>query len=201
MIRRIAWVAATCVGLSIGGFIFHFPGSFGEVFPDPAALIFGAILGFITGIAVGLIQWAALFLPRGPGGRLVVAMGVGIGVTHALNDGVSASYGLVALSIASGLGMAGSFAAILGERRPVAVTACFIGWAGGLLVADAVTNALHMPWSETPVGWSMEHAVAGLVVGVLWGGLTAAVGLPAMLQRGAAPGAVLPTASQAGDAG
>ena len=184
MIRRFAWVAATCIGLFLGGFALHFPGSFGEWFPDPSALVFGAILGFLTGVAVGIIQWAALLLPRGPGARLVLAMGVGIGVTHALNDGVSASYGLTAVSIASAVGMAGAFVAILWERRPVAIVACFIGWAGSLIVADAVTLALGMPWSETPVGWSMTHAVAGLVVGLVWGGATAAAGLPAMLQRG-----------------
>jgi len=73
-----------------------------------------------------------------------------------------------------------------GIRRALVarVVACFIGWAGSLIVADAVTLALGMPWSETPVGWSMTHAVAGLVVGLVWGGATAAAGLPAMLQRG-----------------
>ena len=92
--------------------------------------------------------------------------------------------GSPAVSIASAVGMAGAFVAILGERRPVAIVACFIGWAGSLIVADAVTLALGMPWSETPVGWSMTHAVAGLFVGLVWGGATAAAGLPAMLQRG-----------------
>ena len=199
MIHRFAGVATTCIGLLLGGFVLHFPGSFGEWFPDSSALVFGAILGFLTGMAVGMIQWAALLLPRGPGGRLVLAMGVGIGVTHALNDGVSASYGLTTVSIASAVGMAGAFVAILGERRPVAVAACFIGWAGGLILANAVTIGLGMPWSETPVGWSMEHAVAGLVVGLVWGGITAAVGLPTMLQRVAVPAAPAPATTR--DAG
>jgi hypothetical protein len=183
VIRRVAWVVATCIGLFAGGFAFHFPGSFGIPFWDPVAVIFGAILGFMTGVGVGLVQWAALLLPRGPGGRLLLAMGVGNAVTHGLNDGAPWSVGLLVVSIVSGLAMAGAFVAILGERRPAAVAACFIGWAGGLMIAPQVTAALHMPWEETPVGWSMEHAVAGLVVGLIWGGLTAAVGLPAALER------------------
>lgn len=192
MIRRVAWVAATCIGLFIGGFAFHFPGSFGIPFWDPVALIVGAILGFITGVGIGLVQWAALLLPRGPGGRLLLTMGVGIGVTHALNDGAPWSVGLLVVSIASGLAMAGAFIGILGERRPAAVAACFVGWAGGLMIAPEVTTAMHMPWEETPIGWSMEHAVAGLVVGLVWSGLTAAVGLPATLEPTAAVEATPP---------
>jgi len=172
---------ATCIGLFASGFAFHFPGSFGQPFWQPAALIVGAILGFMTGVAVGLVQWAALLLPRGPGRRLLLAMGIGNAVTHALNDGAPWSVGLLAVSIVSGLAMAGAFVAVLGERRPAAAAACFVGWAGGLMIAPQVTTALHMPWEETPVGWSMEHAVAGLVVGLVWGCLTAAGGLPAAL--------------------
>ena len=181
---RVAWVAATIIGLALGGFILHFPGSFGGLTGwDPVAVVFGGLLGFANGVLVGLPQWAALRLPRGPGGRLLLAMGVGVGVTHALNDGAPFSLGLPIVAAASGLAMTAAMAGILHERRPVALAAHFVGWAGGLLLADQVTVILGLPASETPVGWATEHAVAGLVVGLSWGVLTAAVGLPEILRR------------------
>ncbi len=181
-------MVGTTVGLALGGFVLHFPGSFGDLARwDPAAIgfgaIFGAILGSITGVVVGLFQWAALRLPRGPGVRLLLAMGVGIGITHALNDGAPLSLGLPIVAAASGLAMTAAVAAILRERRPAALAMSFAGWAGGLLLAAQVTDMLGLPWEETPLGWSTEHAVAGVVVGLLWGTLTVAVGLPEILKR------------------
>jgi hypothetical protein len=191
MIRRVAWVAATSIGLVLGGFVLHFPGSFGDLRSwDPAALIFGGILGFITGVWVGVFQWVALLLPRRRGGRLLLAMGIGIGITHALNDAAPSSLGLPIVAIASGLGTTAAVAVILGERRPVALVACFVGWAGGLLLAVQVTSTLGLPASETPVGWATEHAVAGLVVGLAWGTLTVITGLPELLRR---PGETAPS--------
>ncbi|HSG84960.1 MAG TPA: hypothetical protein VLA23_01375 [Candidatus Limnocylindrales bacterium] len=29
-----------------------------------------------------------------------------------------------------------------------------------------------LPWEETPVGWATEHAVQGVIVGLVWGGAT-----------------------------
>lgn len=188
MIPRVAWLVGTTIGLALSGFVLHFPGSFGDFAGwDPAALIFGAILGFMTGVWVGLFQWAALRLPRGPGGRLLLAMGVGIGVTHALNDGAPLSLGLPIVAAASGLAMTAAIAAILGERRPAALAASFVGWAGGLLLAALIVRWTGLPWEETPVGWSTEHAVDGVVVGLTWGVLTAMVGLPAILRRSGQP--------------
>lgn len=184
MIRSVAWVVATTLGLVVVGFIFHFPGSFGGLGTwDVSAAIVGVILGAISGVLVGLMQWAALLLPRRAGGRLVLAMAIGIGVTHAVNDGGPNSIGLVGVSILSGLAMTGAFAGPLGERRPIALAVCFVAWTGGLLLADVVTRALGTPFEETPVGWATRHAMDGLVVGLAWGIATAAVGLPARLDR------------------
>ncbi len=184
MIERVSWVAATTVGIAVGGFVLHFPGSFGELVSwDPVALIFGALLGFVTGVWVGLFQWAALRLPRGQGGRLLLVMGVGVGVTHALNDGAPASLGLPIVTVASGLAMTAAVARLLRERRPAVLAANFVGWTGGLLLAALTVGWMGLPWEETPVGWSTEHMVDGIVVGLIWGGLTAAVGLPAILRR------------------
>jgi hypothetical protein len=182
MIRNVAWVAATTLGLIVGGFILHFPGSFGGLARwDVSATIFGAILGFITGVFIGLGQWAALLLPRLAGGRLLLAMGIGIGITHAVNDGGPNAMTLLGVSVLSGIGMTAGYAT-LDERRAVALATCFVAWTGGLLLAEPVVKALGMTFPETPVGWSTHHAMTGLIVGIVWSIATAAVGLPALLQ-------------------
>ena len=182
MIRDVSWIGATIVGLVVTGFVFHFPGSFGELPAwDMSAFIFGAILGGISGVLVGLIQWAALLLPRRSGGRLLMTMALGIGVTHAVNDSAPQSLGLIVASILGGTGMTAGWA-LLGERRPLALVICLAAWTGGLLLAEQVTKALGMPFSEDPLGWATRHAVDGLVVGLVWGIATAAVGLPLALK-------------------
>ncbi|HEX2754170.1 MAG TPA: hypothetical protein VHM48_01830 [Candidatus Limnocylindrales bacterium] len=57
--RAIAWAAATVVGLAAGGFAFHFPGSVGAR-RDPSALVFGTLLGGVSGLVAGLLQAIAL---------------------------------------------------------------------------------------------------------------------------------------------
>ena len=104
--RDLAWIVATTIGLIVGGFVLHFPGSFGEAAWQPVAMLFGAILGFMTGVAVGLVQWAGLRLRRRSGLRLLCWMGVGIAITHGLEDGAAWSLGIVALSLLCGFGMA-----------------------------------------------------------------------------------------------
>lgn len=182
--RSVGWVAATTIGLVGGGFVLHFPGSHGSLGSwDVSAAIFGAILGFVTGVLVALIQWVTLRLTRSAGGALLLAMGVGIAVTHAVNDGGPDNIGLLGVSVLSGLGILIAFAGPLRERRPVALATCFVAWTGALLMSEIVTKALGMPFSETPLGWSTRHAMDGVVVGLIWGSATAAVGLPDRLSR------------------
>lgn len=179
----IAWVAATTVGLALGGFALHFPGSFGEAVWSPVALVFGGILGFATGVGVGLVQWAALRLPRRSGARLVLAMGLVIAITHGLQDGAPLSIGLLVVAAASGVAVAAIFAGLFGQRAPVAMLASAIGWAGGQLFANWLTPALGMPWHETPVDWSLTHVVAGVAIALVWTIPTAMAGLPAALRQ------------------
>lgn len=57
---RIRWIAATTIGLALVGFALHFPGSSeigsGVDAWQPIALVFGGLLGVISGIVVGVIQ-------------------------------------------------------------------------------------------------------------------------------------------------
>lgn len=187
--QRIRWVASTTVGLALVGFAFHFPGGStiggGIDAWQPEAVVFGAFLGVLSGIVVGLIQWVAL---RGVLARpwfFVGAMAAGIGVTHALADGAPASLGRAAVALAGGLVLGGALA--LAERRPLALGAVIVAWAGGIVLAYAVTGALGLPATQDPVGWGTEHAVVGAITGLPWGIATAWAGLPISARTMRAP--------------
>lgn len=184
MATRARWVLATTIGLMVAGFIFHFPGSYGELYRwDPTALIFGGLIGFVSGVGVGLIQWGALLLGRREGLRLLLWMGLGIGLTHALHDGSPNAFPLLAVASLSGLAMAAAYAWSLRERRPIPMIAVGVAWAAGLLLANATVGWMGLPWEETPVGWSTEHAIDGAVVGLVWGVATASAGVLDQLRR------------------
>ena len=182
--RGAIWIVSTTVGLIVAGFLFHFPGSFGGLYGwDPTAVIFGGLIGFVSGVAVGLVQWAALLLRRREGLRLLLWMGIGIGITHAIHDGAPNAVGLVGAACLSGLAMAAAYAWALGERRPVPIAVVGVAWVAALVATDLVSRWLGTPWEDTPVGWSTDHAIDGIVVGLIWGTATALVGVPDRLRR------------------
>lgn len=180
--RDLGWAVATVIGLAIGGFALHFPGSFGEPTWQPAALVFGVILGAVNGVAVGAILWLALGLPRSTGRGLLVWMAIGIGATHGLHDGAPAGLGAPLVALLSGAAFAAAYAGAMSDRRPRIVGVVGLGWAVGLMFAVSVGGALGLPWSETPIGWSTDHAVDGIVVGSVWAVATIAVGVPRSLR-------------------
>lgn len=173
--RATAWLLVTVAGLAVGGFVFHFPGSEGQGW-DLSALIFGTLLGGVNGLTVGLLQAMVLRGAVARLGRHVWTMGVIVGATHGAYDG-SPSFA-VWLPVGAGIVSAGAVWLLLGERRPAALGAIAAGWAAGLILAARITAALGMPWSETPVGWSMEHLVAGVVTGLIFSIAALAAGFP-----------------------
>ena len=184
MMLASAWISATAIGLALGGFVLHFPGSFGDAAAwDPAAILFGGILGFATGIGVGLVQWIGMRLSRPQGARLVLAMGLGIGITHGLQDGAPAWIGLLVVAAASGVAVAAIFAVLFDERAPAAMLASAVGWGGGQLFAAWLVPRLGMPWHETPVDWALAHLAAAIVIAIAWTVPTAVAGLPAAISR------------------
>jgi hypothetical protein len=186
--RGVVWVLTTTLGLAVGGFIFHFPGSFGGL-PgwDITATVFGLLIGFVSGVVVGLLQWAGLLLGRREGIRLLLWMGVGIGITHALHDGGPDSLTRVGVSAVSGLVMAAAYLWAIRDRRPVPAVVVGVAWAGALFVANEATNRMGLPWEDTPVGWSTDHLFSGLIAGVIFGIATAVAGIPERLRHPAPP--------------
>jgi hypothetical protein len=187
--QGLAWIGATTVGLAAGGFVFHFPGSIGgQVDWSLSAGLFGLILGVMTGAAAGVLQWAALLLPRRTGSRLVLAMALVIGVNHALLDASPFLVSHALMAIVAGLATAAVFAWRLAERDPRVFVASAVAWSIGLIAADLLSDSIGLPFEETPIGWSTDHAFDGLVVGLVWGGTTALAGIAARLRGGSTAG-------------
>ena len=188
MVTRLAWIVAITLGLLGGGFAFHFPGSYGGTVWSVGAAVFGFIIGAVNGLFVGAIAWMALRLSRPEGGRLLVAMAVMVGGTHALNDGSSTQLPFAIVQLLAGLVAAGTAAWILGVRRRSAIAIIGVAWTVGLVVAGWSGDILGLPLTETPLGWAQDHAWDGLVTGLVWGTTTATVGLPEALRRHQRPG-------------
>lgn len=183
----LAWILAAAIGLGAGGFGFHFPGSYGDPEASLASGFFGLLIGGVNGVLLGTLLWAATRAPRRTGSRLVLAMGAAVGVTHALFDGSSWAVPYVVVVALSALAMGGAVRWVSGPGRRDGLVAG-VAWAVGLLVAAGVERALGLPFSQTPIGWSTQHAIYGVVVGLLWGGATAYAGIPTRLRSGnAAP--------------
>jgi hypothetical protein len=186
--RGAIWILTTTLGMTVGGLFFHLPGSFGGL-PDwdVTATIFGLMVGFVSGVVAGLLQWAGLLLPRREGLRLLLWMGVGIGITHALHDGGPDALSRVGVSSLSGLVMAAAYVWAIRDRRPVPAIVVGVAWAVALFAANEATNRMGLPWQEDPVGWATDHAINGLIVGVIWGVATALAGIPERLRQPAEP--------------
>lgn len=186
---RAGWVVSIVVGLVAGGFLFHFPGSYGAAVVSLSAAVFGFVLGAANGLIVGAVAWAVLRLPRRAGRRLVAATALLVGVTHSLNDGAAVGVPFFLVEAIAGVAAAGVAAGLLGERRPVTLVVVGLTWTVGIVLGASSGSLIGLPWTETPLGWAQDHAWDGLVTGLVWGGATAVVGLPdQLLARPAAGG-------------
>ena len=183
MVTRLVWIVAITLGLLAGGFVLHFPGSYGEPVWSTSAAVFGFVLGAVNGLLVGGLGWIALRLSRREGSRLLVAMVVIVGGTHALNDGSSSQLPFALYQLVAGLVAAGAAAWVLRERRPSTLAIIGIAWTLGLIVGGWSGDMLGLPLTETPLGWAQDHAWDGLVTGLVWGSATAVMGLPEALRR------------------
>jgi hypothetical protein len=141
------------------------------------------MIGAINGILVGFLVWIALRLSRPEGGRVLVAMGLLVGGTHAFNDGSSTQMPFALVQLVAGLLAAGTAAWMLRVRVPAALAIIGVAWTLGLVIAGWSGDALGLPLTETQLGWAQDHGWDGLVTGLVWGTATAAIGLPDVLRH------------------
>jgi hypothetical protein len=109
-------------------------------------------------------------------------MGLAVGVNHALFDGSPFLVSHALMAVAAGLATAAMFAWRLAERDRLTFAISAAAWAIGIVVADVMSDAIGLPFEETPIGWSTDHAFDGLVVGLAWGGATALTGIATRLR-------------------
>jgi len=197
MAIRIAWVVAVTIALAVGGFIFHFPGSYGDPVGGLMPAVFGLLLAAVNGLLVGVLAAAAVRPGHDTTVRLLATMMVAVGGTHALYDGSWREIPFIVVQAAAGLVMVGAFAWRLGERRGMTLAVIGAAWTIGLVVAGWSGDRLGLPLSETPVGWSMDHAWDGLVTGLIWGTVTAAIGVPGLIRTRQSAAATMTTSATA----
>ena len=175
--RSGAWVIAIVGGLALAGFVFHFPGSYGEPRFDVAAAAFGLFFGSTSGVIVGALMGLVAF-PRTQARQWALVMAAAVAVTHAIFDGSSTAIPFAGYALVSGIAMAVILAIRLdfGSRRPPAILGA--AWTLGLISANEIGGLLGLPWENTPIGWATDHAVDGLIVGLVWATATILVGLP-----------------------
>lgn len=182
MVSGLAWIVAITLGLAGGGFMFHFPGSYGEPVWSFGAAMGGFFIGAVNGLVVGVLAWAALRLSRRTGPSLLGGMVLIVGGTHALNDGSSTQAPFVLVQALAGLIASGTAVWTLRERRPTVLAIIGITWTIGLVVGGWSGDLLGLPLTETGLGWAQDHAWDGLVTGLVWGVATALVGFPSALR-------------------
>ena len=193
----LAWILAVTLGLVVGGFVLHFPGSYGESEVSVVAGVFGFLLGAINGLLVGGMAAIAIRLDRRAATRLASAMALIVGVTHALNDGSSTQVSFIVVEAIAGVAAAGVFAWRFGERRPVVLVVIGASWAVGIVLAGWSGDRFGLPFTETGLGWAQDHGWDGLVTGLVWATATAVAGVPATLRTWRpAPKLTAPDAAQ-----
>ena len=178
----LAWLLAMVAGLAVSGFLFHFPGSFGLPALDASAMLFGGLIGAVSGAFVGVLLWLSTTRTRAIGGRLIGWMAIGCGVTHGLLDGLPSSLGIGVAAVACALAVTGAYAWLIADRRSSALVWIGAGWSIGLLLAWFGSSALGLPAEETPVGWATDHLVEGVIVGLTFGTATIVARTPEQLR-------------------
>jgi hypothetical protein len=190
-VRSFLWVVATVAGCAIAGALGHFPGSFPvgsgtQAEFSPSAAAFGLVMGTILALPLGVGQWLVLRRVPGVGARWIAATALGIGLMHALGDGLPAPWdwglaraadGWVAVGAIGGLGI-GSLQALAARGRLLAwtwIAASAIGWPFGIATGLWLADAAGLMAQSGPGAWAQQHLLVGVVAGLLAGALTGAM--------------------------
>lgn len=167
----LRWVAAAAVGYAVIGYALHFPGSFpvgsGAITIQMAAGLYGAAIGTVSGLIVGALLWWSV-RPKASW-RLVPATAAGIGLCHALGDGLPYTIDYLPIGLLAGAVMGllqlGTF-----RDRPdplMYVVGSALGLGAGLSVGLPAANAL-LGLAPTPAGYAVQHALVSALAGATW---------------------------------
>lgn len=186
--RLPLWVAATVGGCAIAGAVAHFPGSFPvgsgtQTEVSPSAATFGLVMGTIFALPLGVAQWLVLRRSLGVGKRWIVATALGIGLMHALGDGLPASDnwgparfvgGWLAVGAVGGATV-GTLQAFAAAGRVVAwtwIVGSAIAWSCGITAGLLLAAMIGLMAQSGPAAWAQQHLLVGVVAGVVAGILT-----------------------------
>lgn len=143
-------------------------------------------MGTLFALPLGVAQWLVLRRSLGVGKRWIVATALGIGLMHALGDGLPASDswgparfvgGWLAVGAIGGAGV-GVLQALAATGRLVAwtwIVGAAIAWSCGISAGLLLAAMMGLMAQSGPAAWAQQHAlvavITGLVVGVLTGTL------------------------------
>ena len=178
-LRALWWFLASTIGFGLVGVLLHFPSGFP---PNNGAnlvignAVFGAILGAVSGIVVGSLQWLALRGRLSRASQWIGTTVLGLGVIHAVGDGLPdpiaiptvQAIGGIVLGIMQWLLLRREF-----SRAGWWVLASIAGWLIGLSLGLAIADAIGlMGLAWTPTVGITQHGVVGVVTGIVSGLMT-----------------------------
>lgn len=169
------WLIASILGYGLVGVMFHFPSGFPpntDVF-NSGAFFGGAMQGFLSGLAVGFLQWLVLRRHIAHASRWMLWTAVGLGAVHAFGDALPDRVAIPIIGLAGGLVLGAAQWFVLRYVFDKAwnwIVATGVSWTVGINLGLALIEVMGLrdrAW--TPGVGATEHGVVGLVAGIVVG--------------------------------
>jgi hypothetical protein len=142
---------------------------------DPGNAVVGFMVGAITGLVIGTLQWVVLRKVIPGAGWWVLATLMGVASVHAVGDTATGFVAFWMLALPSGV-VVGILQWLvlrrLGSNVRFWVVASAVGWFVGLISGMAIAEASGLMLLTDPNGWVKQHSVVGSVTGAVVGMIT-----------------------------
>ena len=176
------WLAASTIGFGTAA-VFHFPGDFrnGEAILAFAwaPALFGGILGAVSGVPAGFLQWLILRRYLVGASRWILATALGVGLTHGLSDSIPYTIALEVTILVSGV-FIGAIQWLYLRRQVtqaswwilVSLISWYAAWAIGLAILES-SGLYSLSWRP---GLDIQtHGTFSFVFGSVYGLITGVV--------------------------